>query len=137
LANRKLTIFKSLRVTFDQLPDGPAGEWAAIPGHGKAQPVAAGVKGQEDMAYSDIPVEPGALIGAHSQPEDLYRTGLAFATGTGTEINLIEAHKWFNLAASKGHEDARFQRQEMAEMLSTDEVKLALQAARDWLKLAN
>ncbi len=89
------------------------------------------------MAYSDIPMEPGALIGAHSLPEDLYRAGLAFATGTGTEINLIEAHKWFNLAALRGHEDARAQRQEMAEMLTSDEVKQALQAARDWLKLAH
>ncbi|MBK8198135.1 MAG: sel1 repeat family protein [Acidobacteria bacterium] len=89
------------------------------------------------MAYSDIPMEPGALIGAHSLPEDLYRAGLAFATGTGTEINLIEAHKWFNLAAVRGHEDARAQRQEMAEMLTSDEVKQALQAARDWLKLAH
>lgn len=89
------------------------------------------------MAYSDLPVEPGALIGAHSLPDDLYRTGLAFATGTGTEIDLVEAHKWFNLAAAKGHEEAKVQRQEMAEMLTTDEVKVALQAARDWIKLAH
>lgn len=89
------------------------------------------------MAYSDIPVEPGALIGAHSLPDDLYRAGLAYATGTGTEINLVEAHKWFNLAAVRGHEDAKAQRQDMAEMLTTDEVKQALQAARDWMKLAH
>lgn len=89
------------------------------------------------MAYSDLPVAPGALLGAHSQAEDLYRAGLAYATGTGAEINYVEAHKWFNLAAVRGHEDAKAQRQEMAEMLSTDEVKLALQAARDWLKLAH
>jgi TPR repeat protein len=89
------------------------------------------------MAYSDLPVAPGALLGAHSQPDDLYRAGLAFATGTGTEINLIEAHKWFNLAAVRGHEEAKTQRQEMADMLTTDEVKLALQAARDWMKLAH
>lgn len=89
------------------------------------------------MAYSDTHVEPAGLLGAHSLPEDLYRTGLAYATGTGTEINLVEAHKWFNLAAARGHEDAKLQRQEMADMLSTDEVKIALQAARDWLKLAN
>lgn len=89
------------------------------------------------MAYSDIPVEPGALIGAHSLPDDLYRAGLAFATGTGTEINLVEAHKWFNLAAVRGHEDAKAQRQDMAEMLTSAEIKMALQAARDWLKLAN
>lgn len=89
------------------------------------------------MAYSDTPVEPASLLGAHSQAEDLYRAGLAYATGTGTEINLIEAHKWFNLAAVRGHEDAKAQRQEMAEMLTSAEVKLALQAARDWMRLAH
>jgi uncharacterized protein len=89
------------------------------------------------MAYSDLSVAPGALLGAHSQPDDLYRAGLAFATGTGTEINLVEAHKWFNLAAVRGHEEAKIQRQEMAGMLTTDEVKMALQAARDWMKLAH
>ncbi|MFN7055155.1 hypothetical protein [Hyphomonas sp.] len=89
------------------------------------------------MAYSDIPVEPASLLGAHSNTEDLYRAGLAYATGTGTDVNLVEAHKWFNLAAVRGHEDAKLQRQEMAEMMSTDEVKIALQAARDWMKLAH
>jgi uncharacterized protein len=89
------------------------------------------------MAYSDTPMEPGALIGAHSLPEDLYRAGLAYATGTGTEVNLIEAHKWFNLAAAKGHEDAKAQRQDMAGMLTSAEIKMALEAARAWLKLAN
>lgn len=89
------------------------------------------------MAYSDSPMDTAALLGAHSLPDDLYRAGLAYATGTGTEINLIEAHKWFNLAAARGHEDAKAQRQEMADMLSTEDVKIALQAARDWMKLAN
>lgn len=89
------------------------------------------------MAYSDIAMEPAALLGAHSLPDDLYRAGLAYATGTGTEVNIVEAHKWFNLAAVRGHEDAKVQRQEMAEMLSSAEVKIALQAARDWMKLAN
>jgi TPR repeat protein len=107
------------------------------PDKGKIPARCAGVKGRNAMAYSDIPVEPGALIGAHSLPDDLYRAGLAFATGTGTEINLIEAHKWFNLAAVRGHEEAKIQRQEMAEMLTSAEIKMALQAARDWLKLAN
>ena len=89
------------------------------------------------MAYSDIPVEPASLLGAHSLPDDLYRAGLAYATGTGTEINLVEAHKWFNLAAVRGHEDAKIQRQEMAEMLTSAEVKIALQSARDWMRLAH
>jgi TPR repeat protein len=89
------------------------------------------------MAYSDTHVEPASLLGAHSLPDDLYRAGLAYATGTCTEVNLVEAHKWFNLAAARGHEEARAQRQDMAEMLTSAEIKVALQAARDWLKLAN
>ena len=52
-------------------------------------------------------------------------------------MDLISAHKWFNLAVSKGHEEARVQRQEMADMLSSEEVKVALSSARDWLSLAN
>ena len=53
------------------------------------------------------------------------------------EIDLIAAHKWFNLAALRGSEEAKVQRAEMAEMMSTDELKQALQAAREWLKLMN
>ena len=33
--------------------------------------------------------------------------GVAFSTGShGVECDLIEAHKWFNLAAAQGHEEA-------------------------------
>ncbi len=89
------------------------------------------------MPYADLPIDRLSLIGAHSDAEELYRAGLACAMGEDTEMNLVEAHKWFNLAVLKGHDDAKQQRAEMAAMLSSDEVKLALQAARDWLKLAN
>lgn len=89
------------------------------------------------MPYSDMPLEPAALLSFDSCPDDFYQAGLAYATGTGTEINLVEAHKWFNLAAARGHEDAKAQRAEMADMLSSAEVKIALEAARAWLKLAN
>ena len=89
------------------------------------------------MPYSDMPLPPGALLGADAAPEDFYQAGLACAAGIDADIDLVAAHKWFNLAASKGHEDAKFQRQEMAELLTSEEVKIALSAARDWLKLVN
>ncbi len=72
-----------------------------------------------------------------SAPEELYQAGLVYATGLNVEIDLIAAHKWFNLAALRGSEEAKAQRAEMAEMMSTDEVKQALQAAREWLKMMN
>ncbi len=89
------------------------------------------------MPYSDIALEPGTLLGHDATPDELYQAGLVCAAGLDADVDLVAAHKWFNLAASRGHEDAKLQRQEMAGMLTTDEVKLALIAARAWLKLAH
>lgn len=89
------------------------------------------------MPYSDMPLPPGALLGADACAEDLYQAGLVCAAGIDADIDLVAAHKWFNLAASRGHEEAKFQRQEIAELLTSEEVKTALSAARDWLKLAH
>ena len=89
------------------------------------------------MPFADYAVDLATMLHPESAPEELYQAGLVYATGLNVEIDLIAAHKWFNLAVSKGHEEARIQRQEMADMLSTDEVKVALSAARDWLSLAN
>ena len=89
------------------------------------------------MPYSDMPLPPGALLGADACAEDFYQAGLVCAAGIDADIDLVAAHKWFNLAASRGHDEAKIQRQEMAELLTSEEVKTALSAARDWLKLAH
>ncbi len=89
------------------------------------------------MPFSDIEIQPGGLLDRDANAEEFYQAGLACATGIGSEVDLVSAHKWFNLAAAKGHDEAKTQRREMADMLSTDEVKVALSAARDWLNLAN
>ena len=89
------------------------------------------------MPYSDMPLPPGALLGADACAEEFYQAGLVCAAGIDADIDLIAAHKWFNLAASRGHDEAKIQRQEMAELLTSEEVKTALSAARDWLKLAH
>ena len=89
------------------------------------------------MPFSEMEIQPGGLLGAEANADEFYQAGLACAAGVGSDIDLISAHKWFNLAASKGHDEAKLQRQEMADMLSTDEVKVALSSARDWLSLAN
>ena len=92
------------------------------------------------MAYADLAAEVAPEFGLSvdvATGEDLYRIGLLYAEGVECERDLIAAHKWFNLAALKGSEDAKICRQEMADMLCCEEIKSALQAARDWLKLAN
>jgi len=90
------------------------------------------------MAIAEQGIEPhGAELGAHADGETLFKAGLAYSTGTGVEVDLIAAHKWFNLAALKGHDDARDLRAEMADQMSDAEIREAQKAAREWLKLMN
>lgn len=60
--------------------------------------------------------------------------GVAFSTGShGTPIDLIEAHKWFNLAAAKGHEEAAWSRADIADEMTAREIAEAQRRAREWL----
>jgi len=65
--------------------------------------------------------------------EDLFQRGIAFATGRAGKIDLIEAHKWFNLAAAKGKTAAVDHREEIASEMSREEIAEALRSAREWL----
>jgi len=61
--------------------------------------------------------------------------GVAYSTGShGAECDLIEAHKWFNLAASQGHEEAVFCRADVSEEMTAREIVEAQRRAREWLR---
>lgn len=63
-----------------------------------------------------------------------YDLGVAFSTGSnGAPCDLIEAHKWFNLAAARGHEDAAHCRAEIADEMTAREIAEAQRRARQWL----
>lgn len=90
------------------------------------------------MAYADVMFEaPETLLSRNASADELYRLGLIYADGIDVAVDIVAAHKWFNLAASRGHETARFWREEMAEQLKPAEIVKAQRAARDWLRLAN
>lgn len=60
--------------------------------------------------------------------------GVAYSTGTdGLDMDMIEAHKWFNLAAVKGHEEAQNCRAEIADEMTAREIAEAQRQARAWL----
>jgi TPR repeat protein len=63
----------------------------------------------------------------------LFERGLYWSSGRSGVINLIAAHKWFNLAALKGRSDAIQMRREVAELMSEAEVAAAQREARDWM----
>ncbi len=63
-----------------------------------------------------------------------YDLGVAYSTGTaGADYDLVEAHKWFNLAAIAGNEAAQAARAEIAEDMTAREIAAAQRAARDWI----
>jgi uncharacterized protein len=82
-----------------------------------------------DVSFHELPdiaVQGGAA-------DALFELGLAYCSGRDGEIDLIEAHKWFNLAALRGNSDAKRYRSELASEMSRDEVGQAQRRAREWL----
>ncbi|ANY18770.1 Sel1 repeat protein [Tsuneonella dongtanensis] len=64
----------------------------------------------------------------------LYDLGVAYSTGShGVACDLIEAHKWFNLAAARGHEEAAWCRADISEEMTAREIAEAQRRAREWL----
>jgi uncharacterized protein len=64
----------------------------------------------------------------------LYELGVAYSTGTGgVEVDFIEAHKWFNLAALNGSAQAQECRADIAEDMTAREIADAQRQARAWL----
>jgi TPR repeat protein len=80
--------------------------------------------------YEEAGLAQGAATG-----DILFRLGMMYSTGRTVEPNLVTAHKWFNIAAAKGHPGAALYRQEIAAELSSAEVAEAQRAAREWLNL--
>lgn len=87
------------------------------------------------MAFTDAEIaEAHQAVREVGHSEDLYKLGLIYATGQGGATDLVQAHMWFNLAASRGLEAAKESRQELACIMSTVEVAEAQKRAREWLK---
>jgi len=60
--------------------------------------------------------------------------GVVYSTGShGVGCDLVEAHKWFNLAAVAGHEEAQTCRAEVADDMTAREIAEAQRRAREWL----
>ncbi len=71
---------------------------------------------------------------ARGDVKALYELGIAYSTGTGgVEIDFIEAHKWFNLAALNGSAMAQECRADIAEDMTAREIAEAQRQARAWL----
>lgn len=66
-------------------------------------------------------------------PDALFELGLMYCSGRGVAPDLVEAHKWFNLAAARGNDEARRYRMEISRELTRAEISDAQRRARAWL----
>jgi uncharacterized protein len=92
-------------------------------------------QGDFTMARFDILDSTAAPLGEGAAAGDmLFELGMMYSVGRDVPIDLVSAHKWFNLAAIKGNHDAARLRREIADQMSESEIAAAQRAARDWLK---
>ena len=87
------------------------------------------------MAFTDVEVqEAREAIDAKAEAADLFRLGLIYSTDHEDRgPNLIEAHKWFSLAAHLGSQPAKSYCSELTFEMSKQDLTLAQRAARGWL----
>src|SRR5208337_3736653 len=87
------------------------------------------------MARFEILDSSAAPLGQGPASEDmLFELGMMYSVGRDVPVDLVSAHKWFNLAAVKGNTEAIRLRREIASQMSDAEIAVAQRAARDWLR---
>ena len=62
-----------------------------------------------------------------------FSLGVAYAKGRGKEKDLVEAHKWLNLAAAGGYDDAPELRDVLAKKMAPSDVAKAQRMAWQWM----
>jgi TPR repeat protein len=86
------------------------------------------------MARIDFGDMSAAAMGEAPVADTFYELGMMYSVGRSVPVDYVTAHKWFNLAAMRGNEDASRLRREIADQMSETEIAAAQRAARAWLK---
>lgn len=72
---------------------------------------------------------------ARGDADALLDLGMAYSSGSGgVEVDLIEAHKWLNLAALNGSAEATMCRADISDEMTAREIVKAQRQARAWLQ---
>jgi uncharacterized protein len=80
-------------------------------------------------------IESRLIDAARGNVSALFDLGVAYSTGSdGVDIDMIEAHKWFNLAALNGSEEAIYCRADISDEMTAREIAEAQKQARAWLQ---
>ena len=58
--------------------------------------------------------------------------GLMYHKGEGVLQDYVQAHKWWNIAAANGYEDARINRDLIGKEMTPEQIAEAQRLAREW-----
>jgi len=101
-------------------------EWTRIEEFAKLRPA--------DTSLADLHVARCLAAAAAGEVDAYYDLGVIYSTGAhGVAPDLVEAHKWFNLAAASFHEDAARCRADVSDEMTAREIAEAQRRARQWL----
>ena len=101
-------------------------EWTKIDEFAKIRPA--------DPTTTDLHVARCLAAAAAGEVDAYHDLGVIDSTGShGVAADLIEAHKWFNLAAAAGHEEASWCRADVSDEMTAREIAEAQRRAREWL----
>jgi hypothetical protein len=79
-------------------------------------------------------IESRLAAAARGDSDACFDLGIAYSSGAGgLDVDLIEAHKWFNLSALSGSARAAQCRAEVADEMTAREIAEAQRQARAWL----
>jgi TPR repeat protein len=88
------------------------------------------------MARFDFSAEDVVDVAAQGGGADaLFQLGLMYCAGRDVDMDFVQAHKWFNLAAMRGNEEAKIYRLEISREMTKQQIAAAQKSAREWLKL--
>ncbi|MGF7007375.1 sel1 repeat family protein [Aminobacter sp. BE322] len=72
-------------------------------------------------------------MGSTAQADILVELGMMYSTGRDCDVDVVAAHKWFNIAAIKGSAHAAELRSELSMTMSKTDIARALREAREWM----
>lgn len=104
--------------------------WIKLVSDESSQAIAA-----ESTEAGDLLVATCLAAAAAGDSNALFDLGVAYSTGShGVACDMIEAHKWFNLAAVGGHDEAAQCRADISDEMTAREISEAQRRAREWLR---
>ncbi len=90
--------------------------------------------GAINQKSADFLVRSRLTDAARGDVDALFELGVTYSTGRGgTPVDLVEAHKWFNLAALSGCTRGQMCRAEISFEMTAREIAEAQRQARSWL----